>query len=414
MKDPKSLRDAGLVTAVSFAWLLILSSWLGVGSRGSALQRDNVFFGSDTRSWLGRVVSPEGRTLPNLEIGPHPIAMQTWRPPARAVARAVNFAGVKTNREELAGRMLVALVAAVGIGCLALTATIFQVEGARFWMLFGLYLLSTANMIVALPEYFGVSNGILSMFFAAYVLLPAGAWRFLVLPGLGLIIAGTTITNAVLPLLAAVQSWIPGRVVRAIGFSALILSGPAALVFLGWISTASLLPDSSAPFVKDVAQYARMFTKGNVTDHPGNVLERAVISMIYPIVAPPRWLRLSPRQTALHFGSYRFHDYTIMGIVAVVGWIALLVASIAGAAVSNRWPYLHVLAAWIAFNLVLHTVWGDEQFLYSPHWSWALFGLVLLGAGRLPLQFVAATCLAAAPGQIQMLLAVKQVAAIIR
>ena len=63
---------------------------------------------------------------------------------------------------------------------------------------------------------------------------------------------------------------------------------------------------------------------------------------------------------------------------------------------------------------MLHTVWGDELFLYTPHWSWALFGLVLLGAGRLPLRFVAAMCLATAPAQIQMLLAVKQVAAIIR
>lgn len=86
MVDVKSLRNAGLITAASFVWLLLLSSWLGVGSGGTVLQRNDVFFGSDTGHWLTRVVGPERRGLPNLEIGPHPIAMQTWRSPARALA----------------------------------------------------------------------------------------------------------------------------------------------------------------------------------------------------------------------------------------------------------------------------------------------------------------------------------------
>jgi len=34
---------------------------------------------------------------------------------------------------------------------------------------------------------------------------------------------------------------------------------------------------------------------------------------------------------------------------------------------------------------VFHNVWGDELFLYAPHWSWALMALVILGARRVPL-----------------------------
>jgi hypothetical protein len=98
-------------------------------------------------------------------------------------------------------------------------------------------------------------------------------------------------------------------------------------------------------------------------------------------------------------------------LIPALAWMGLLVASAQAAGEKARRPHLRLLAGWIAFNLIFHAVWGEDPFLYASHWSWALFGIVLLGAGRLPGAFVAATCLAVLAGQIYLLAAFRRVVA---
>jgi hypothetical protein len=62
--------------------------------------------------------------------------------------------------------------------------------------------------------------------------------------------------------------------------------------------------------------------------------------------------------------------------------------------------------AWIGFNLVFHNLWGDEFFLYSPHWVWALLTLVMLGIGRLRLRFAVPLVAFIVIGQITTLLTI--------
>ena len=62
-----------------------------------------------------------------------------------------------------------------------------------------------------------------------------------------------------------------------------------------------------------------------------------------------------------------------------------------------------ILLSWIAFNVVFHNFWGDEFFLFSPHWSWALLALLLTGVQYVPFRWLAAAGILISLAQAQSL-----------
>ena len=52
-----------------------------------------------------------------------------------------------------------------------------------------------------------------------------------------------------------------------------------------------------------------------------------------------------------------------------------------------------VLLLWCGWNAIFHTIWGDEYFLYTPHYAWAFLTMALLGWQRLPLRWLVAVAL---------------------
>ena len=66
---------------------------------------------------------------------------------------------------------------------------------------------------------------------------------------------------------------------------------------------------------------------------------------------------------------------------------------------------LWLTAPWVAFNLIFHNLWGDEFFLYSPHWSWCLGAVLLAGARRLPPWLVVLLAVPLIVGQVATLIA---------
>jgi len=61
-----------------------------------------------------------------------------------------------------------------------------------------------------------------------------------------------------------------------------------------------------------------------------------------------------------------------------VGLIALVLAALfrLRRARHPAWPYCLASMLILAFNWALHSIWGEEQFLYSQHWQFPLFVLV--------------------------------------
>jgi hypothetical protein len=111
----------------------------------------------------------------------------------------------------------------------------------------------------------------------------------------------------------------------------------------------------------------------------------------------------------LSYDPWSIADYGLWTGLGAVVWTALLGwctffamrDSVCGAAAL-------LLVGWIAFNVMFHLVWGDEFFVYSAHWAWALFMLVLLGARRIRLPLLGAAVLLICVGQASALIMVRE------
>jgi len=125
---------------------------------------------------------------------------------------------------------------------------------------------------------------------------------------------------------------------------------------------------------------------------------RACIYAVYAVVCPavgptplvmrvPGWDMVS-YEPAHHVVLLSY--YLGLQAVGAVAWAVLLVRSTTKALQAEKTrAYVWLPLGWIVFSILFHNVWGDEMALYSPHWSWALMALVILGARQLPLKFVA-------------------------
>jgi hypothetical protein len=106
----------------------------------------------------------------------------------------------------------------------------------------------------------------------------------------------------------------------------------------------------------------------------------------------------------------QFHISYYFGFqgIGAIAWIVLLLTCMYKALRDERTrAYMWLPLGWLLFNFVLHNMWGDEFVLYSPHWSWALMGIVILGARDLSRGFIAMIFVPVVASQIVTLVAIK-------
>jgi hypothetical protein len=112
----------------------------------------------------------------------------------------------------------------------------------------------------------------------------------------------------------------------------------------------------------------------------GNVAwEMGVTSFVAPEAARyPSQLPSNP-----YLWDLRGQNYSLMGWAAVLAWIGLLAYGLAAAARDReRWPVWAIAVSWVAFNILLHSVWQyrGSVFLYTANAHGAWFLLALAGA----------------------------------
>jgi hypothetical protein len=79
----------------------------------------------------------------------------------------------------------------------------------------------------------------------------------------------------------------------------------------------------------------------------------------------------------------------------------LLIAAVAyGLSSTKARTWTLWLLGWAAFNVIFHNLWGDEFFLYSPHWSWALTAVVAISVSRMRWPLVTAAVVLLAVAQV--------------
>jgi hypothetical protein len=269
----------------------------------------------------------------------------------------------------------------VGVAFLALLAVRLGIKLPQCVLLFIIYFLFTSNCTAALPEHFGISNGLLSVTFVGPILLSStGATTIFLLVMLALC-GGTTITNALYP---AAAIWQYSFKTWRARMTVLVAAIPIALA--GFI------------FFYLKSYTIHHFVGGYLTIRWIRDPFRACIYAIYAVVCPavgptpqvmrvPGWDMVS-YEPAHHVVLMSY--YLGLQAIGAIAWAVLLVKCVTNAIrnESTRF-YVWLPLGWVGFSILFHNVWGDEMALYSPHWSWALLALVILGARELPLKFVA-------------------------
>jgi hypothetical protein len=376
-------------------WFLLLSGWLGVKPGSVMTKRNNVLFNSDTDIWIERMAG-EAR-LP--WVAAHPLEMTLWRGPCRALVHLLGAFLPLEDARVLAARLLVASVAGIGVGFLAFLALRMGIKSTQCLLLFTMYLLFTQSTTVCLPEHFGISNGLLSIAFVAPLLTTSDQLRAIFLGALAVLTGGTTITNVLFPLGSLVHYYFKSMRVKV---GLLLAAIPAGLGVSLFCYRRSFTIHVMWAFHRNL----------RVLHHPLNAVVYTIFDLVCPAVGPtphvmrsPGWDMVSyePALEPLHLSYY-------FGIQALgaIAWVVLLFLSVSRGLRDDRTrPSVTLLLGWILFNVVLHNIWGDDVFLYGPHWSWALMGLIVLGARDLSRTLMATLLVPIVVSQMYTLLAIK-------
>jgi hypothetical protein len=207
------------------------------------------------------------------------------------------------------------------------------------------------------------------------------------------LIGGTTITNALLPL--GIVSHLSFKTMRCrVGISMAAVLGLAGTVIV------------LAGFSSSINWNLRTFLNMRLLDDPAQAGTYAILSMVYPAIGPPPYLR--PDSMMISYKPFSIIQYSWIQVIGVIAWITLVSRSVLiGLQEDRTRASVLLLLSWLFFNAVFHNIWGDEIFLYSPHWSWALMGLIVLGARYLSLRYLAITVIPIVIGQIYSLFMIR-------
>jgi hypothetical protein len=125
--------------------------------------------------------------------------------------------------------------------------------------------------------------------------------------------------------------------------------------------------------------------------------------VLFPLVGP----RPAVGTSATSAISYNASTWMNYGWLAGLACVAIALVLLVG--LGHSWwrrgqaRLALALCAWVAFNFAFHSVWGDQFFLFAPHWLGALWLLVLLPVARLPVRALVALTALVVAGQLASL-----------
>jgi hypothetical protein len=408
----------------STVWLIGLSGWLGVRPGSVLLQRQNVLFNSDTNLWIQEMVwghKPLARAV-------HPLQTYLWRPPCALIGDVLGHLIAADQAGILAARVVVAAVAGIGTGCLALVASDIGLGGTQQLLLFAMYLGFTVSSTIALPEHFGISNGLLAMTFAVPILVRRVRLEAATLTVLAVLCGGTTITNVLFPIASIWRYCITSARVRRAMVAALLLTVTMTAFFYrdaheeihtppGVQTRAILTPllPGLAPLYLRATMidiYVTEYLNLRLIRAPASAAAYALFAVMAPAVGPPPLVATNKGADMVSYEParhpVRLAYYWAPQLAGAAAWILLLaLCSYHAARDPQTRPWASMTIGWITFNALFHNIWGDELLLYSAHWSWGLMALVVLGARHLSRVTIALLVALVVSGQVYTLLEIR-------
>lgn len=376
--------ELAAVFAACLVAFFLLSRYLLVSPDTEVTLRNNVLFETDSGVRLRYLTQPGMRPASLTEFMQHPAFFLVWRPVGLALTKLFGLFTSGSQAAVLAVQALICSAAAVGQAMLYATVRRFGASRASALLPVLLLTLATSATLVVVPEHWAMAQGLMlsACFVAAWPGRPDRR-RIIVLAALLALIAATTVTNIVLgaalaiPVAAAAGMRRPDRrVLTGLGFAAVV-----SVIAAGFVVRS--LPNIAG------------FLNLRLAEAPLRALEYGAFGLIAPIVGPVPYASIERQHLALSYEPVSFGMYSTLQWIGVVAWCILLVLG-ASRALRDRQtrPLAAALVAWVGFNLVFHNLWGDEFFLYSAHWAWALVLLVAIGLRHLRLRvLLPVTCL---------------------
>jgi hypothetical protein len=394
-----------LAAIASFCWFMWLSGALHVEPGSRLLEDVDYLLSADIPPRVNRLSEADQRGAGS-SIS-HPLLYPVWAKLGGALHGLLGHFFADEEAKILAVRSMVAAHAALGFAFLLSIGG----RGASYRVTIPLavvYLLSTSQVLMVLPEHMGISAGLLAAAFAIYLSDTDVRWRAALLIVFGLLLAGVTITNGAFALVAlALLIWTHARETIRRWRRALLITAAVGLVGFAAVAVTIVAPRMKAISSGDTI--AHQFWNGRILSSPGDALAYIGLGLVYPVVGPDLSVSTFRGHPSLTYEplTESVHQYRAWQAAGAVAWVVLLLFAGTAALRDERTRMAALLLlGWFAGNATFHNFWGDEYFLYTTHWTWALFALTLLGAKSLTPRFVLPTCAVIAAGQIAALVSV--------
>jgi hypothetical protein len=344
-------------------WLFLLSGWLGVQPGRPAALRSDVLFQSDA----GQRIDDTLTGTNSFGIGTHFLVGKVWPHAIGILNRQFPYPAVAAVSIS---RIAAALGAGIGLGIFAGCLTRIGWSRARRLAALAFLLASSYQVVACLPDHFAFSSGLLPAAFGIFLLarrgILANRTAIAILIGAAVLAASICLTNALWPaLLVAGLLLEKRRLDWRVGL-------PAAIVgIVGFTIVLKVIERHGHRW--PVACQAKHWLNLRLVNDPGGAMLRIGRGLVDPVVAPSPdidtnnqnevpMLTFEPAEAMPHWPFDPFRT------IAAIVWLAVLALSLR----DIRTPDVKWLAIWIGWNLVFHNLWGDEFFLYSPHYGWAL------------------------------------------
>ena len=370
---------AGLIATAGF---LCVSETLLVRPGHPIADRTDVFFQSDAGGLIQDAVWNRNFRA----RGTHPLVYPLWTRPLHSLTQWCAPVCDPARIATYISRILMAIAAGIGVGTLATSLFTRGVPTSRVLAFALLTVLANGHTLAAIPDHFGLSVGAIGLTFAVLLSDRSDRNKLLTLTTLAPVCFGITVTNVLLPLGLIVLLVIPKwrNFVQCWNIVVLCLILFAAV---GLMREILYQPSIQAR----VRERITMYFNNRLVDDPLAAISYSIRGLSDSVVAPsPEVLRNNLDQLPMltyerDTGPRPFWPHERIQTVGALVWLGLLAWGIRiGWRERNlRIPVLGAIG-WAAGNAAFHNLWGDEYFLYTPHYSLPLIMVAAFGFREIP------------------------------
>jgi hypothetical protein len=386
---------------VCWAYLGFLTAVM-LGVSGSEFVRPNFMFNADCIWWL-RFAAGSTTDSWKIRFIRHPLLT----PLVIALGSCASIVRQKIAHAYISYAAMALLVLALHIAIAVLLSMVWKTFGGlselrteRLRLCLPMVGLSSVAFIVALPESFGIAMALL---LGSWAMVFSAVCRNVSFPpsrviAAALVCGGCTTTNALAPFISeGSRRWnlslkkkllcdgnrkLCTKLLQVVAGA----SGAFVIFFVmrgqwsnvrEWLRALvpSVLWNPLRSSIKEPFHFANL----RLLHEPIQATVYSLWGTVAPVIPPmPGFSEWGLTYEPVSFRQFSLFQWP--GILALWAVIAY--------GLRSRWErherFLAIsCSAWLIWNLVFHNLWGDEFFLYSPHWVWCLWLLFGMGFSKL-------------------------------